>query len=58
MSHSGYHCDFDDGDEDEINIEINALEGMTCPEIFLVLLISPCHLQFFLKKISDVHGII
>lgn len=55
MSHSGYHCNFDDGDEYEINI--NALEGMIYPEILLVLLISPCPLQFCLKNLEMFIGL-
>lgn len=57
MSHSGYLCNFDDGDEDEINIEINALEGMIYSEIFLVLLLSPCHLQFCQEELEMVMGL-
>lgn len=49
MSHSGYHCNFDNRGEGEINIEINALEGMIYPEIFLDLLIPSCNLQLWIK---------
>lgn len=59
MSHSSYHCNFDHGgeDESEINIEINNLESMIYPEIFLVILVSPCHLQFCLKKLEMLMGL-
>lgn len=58
MSHSGYYCNFDNIGEGEINIEINALEGMIYPEIFLDSLIPSCNVQLCLNKIREVHRII